>query len=241
MRPYYLFFILFTLKAIAGSAQLSMGINISAVSVINAEQDDYALTTQWPELNSTGSDNISFFKDGKGTAFHAFVGWELSSRLALTMNYRSINLQIEESKRNASISTIGIGMRYNLRSSEEKVIPYLQAEYKFIHNTQLRQEQATYNSQTQPEIDEKLKGSIAIGIDAGAEIALARALYLNFQVGFHGGKWASTDDETRIIEDHPYQGNNIRQPSGVDNGYSALLFTGGFKYYFSKRSKKRDF
>jgi hypothetical protein len=241
MRSTYVLIAILIVRPLAAKAQLSIGFNVGAASVINTEQDDYALSSQWPESNGTDSNNISFFKDGKGTVIHAFAGWELSPRLVITMNYRAMNLQMDESKREVKISTVGIGTRLNFRSSEEKVIPYLQAEYKFLHNTRLRQEQATYNSQTQPEIDEKLKGGLAIGIDAGAEISLARALYLNFQVGFHGGKWVSTDDETRMIEDHPYQGINIRQPSGVDNGYSALLFTGGFKYYFSKRSKKRDF
>ncbi len=236
-----LLFAVFLLLSVVSWSQVSMGINAGYASSVDGE-DAYWLYGKWP---TTGSNQppglITYYKNSekgaKGFSKSVFVTWEVSKLFGVSLVYRNISFIMNDAYRKASNNSLGLRLHLNFRSHEKKFVPFIRGEYMFINSHTLKQETATgVDNQVQPSFELTFKSNLGIGGDLGAEVRLSPAIYLQVVGGFHGIQITGG----KKVNFPLYVGSSIQQPVEI-SGTFFMQFSGGLKYYFSKRKKQRDF
>jgi hypothetical protein len=142
-------------------------------------------------------------------------------------------------KRTTTDSNLGVLFKVNFTSHEKKFVPFGQLNFVFSGNHKLDQKQLTDSrNQVQPAFSESVRIKFGAGIDLGLEVRLSGGLYAMASGGLHA-----------IDLDEKY-GEQIKSlyisqvPNNTPDkiiGPLFIQFSGGLKYYLSKRKKKRDF
>lgn len=231
-----------------GFGQISFGVAIGGVNCLD-HGDSYALTTAWPQVPSstTGNNNtstnnkLSFGENATGSIKSAFVGWEATEHLAISLLYRGVDMSNSENKRSSSFASYGLQVKLNFVKNTKRVVPFFQAEYYFLNSNKIKQEKVTstnHPSQTQPAFEKTFSTNLGIGGNLGMEIKLSDSFSLMLMAGVHGVQLAD-DTEKNFLASLNY-GAAFQNPSNID-GTFFMQFSGGIKYYVRSTGKKRDF
>ncbi|QOI96296.1 MAG: hypothetical protein HRU69_01860 [Flammeovirgaceae bacterium] len=231
-----LFVLALLLTFYTAKAQISIGINTGYVSSLSPA-DPFAPEKDWQ--NSSNSSELGFYDGATGMATNIFLTWEASNRVSLGLVYRY--MQFSNSKNNRSSKDGGLGLRFkvNFISHEKKFVPYGQLQFMFFGNHIINQEQVTDSrGQVQPAFDESVKAKVGVGLDLGLEFKLTGGFYATISGGFHA---VDLDEESGRAIEALYIGQVSNNTPDKIIGPMFIQFSGGLKYYFSKRKKKRDF
>lgn len=217
-------------------AQFSIGINAGYLSSLSPA-DPFAPGEDWQDPSN--SSELGFYDGSTGMSTNIFLVWEASNRVSLGLMYRHMKFSNSENKRTSKDSNLGLSFKINFTSHEKKVVPYGQINVVFFGNHKLNQEEVTDNrGQVQPAFEENVKVKFGAGVDLGLEFRLSGGLYALISGGFHA---VDLSEESGEFIAPLYSGQVTNNTPDKIIGPLFLQFSGGIKYYFSKRKKKRDF
>lgn len=178
---------------------------------------------------------MGYFAGSTGLHLKAGLGWEITDHFSAGLAFQMMNLSSSENFRTADITSLGVQIRVNFSSSENKLVPFFQGAYYFSNAQSYEQKQATNASgtQTQPAFTASGNTSVFFNADFGLEYKLSKSMGLQFTAGFNGLQ--PIDEVPAGVDYSPYA-----NPKHFGGGFSVSL-AAGIKYYFGRGDKKRDF